>query len=137
MSVHDVIKRREVALTVTRPTQESVQFGYATRESSAVAGVLGHMQPLSDRELRFVPEGMNTLEWWNIWSETELLESDQVTDGTAPTVTVVKHKFWKEGIFYHVQGTRVDDATALTAIINGIGAGVMSLPVGAGVGAHP
>lgn len=113
MPAHDVIRRHAVPLTVTRPTTQTTRYGYVTRQGVAVAGITGHMQPMSDKELRFVPEGMNTQEWWNIWSQGALQVGDQVTDGTAPTVTVVKFKYWKEGVFYHTQGTVVDDQTVL------------------------
>ena len=113
MPVSDVIKRRAIPLTITRPTSVDLQYGFATRQDVVVAGITGHMQPMSDKELRYVPEGLNTQEWWNIWSQGALQVGDQVSDGSAPTVTVQKLKFWREGLFYHTQGTVVDDQTAL------------------------
>ncbi len=113
MPAHDVIRRRAIPLTVLRPDTETPDHGYVTRTGVAVSGVTGHMQPLSDKEQRFVPEGMNTLEWWNVWSQQEIQEGDQVDDGSAPTVTVAKVKYWKEGLYWHAQGTLVTDGTAL------------------------
>ncbi len=116
MSVNDVIRRRAIPLTVNRPDAQSNQFGFVTRTSSAVVGVTGHMQPLSPKELRFVPEAMNTLEWWHIWSLTQLIEGDTITDGTTPVITVIRVERWVEGDFYHAQGALVDDQTALPPV---------------------
>lgn len=107
--VLDTIRDFGVPLTVNRATGETVERGWSTPGRTAVLSVEGHMQPLSDREMRFVPEGMNTLEWHNIWSLQELVEDDLVDDGSAPVVKVVKFKYWKEGPFWHAQGVTVDE----------------------------
>ena len=111
--IADTIRDFSEPLTVLRPTTQTTRYGFTTLVDVSVANVTGHMQPLSDKELRYVPEGINTLEWWNIWSLDELKNGDKVTDGSAPIVTVSKLKAWKEGTFWHVQGVVVDDDTVL------------------------
>ena len=68
------------------------------------------MQPLSPRELRLVPEGMNTMEWHHIWALTAVKVDDLVTDASAVVVKVVKVEYWKEAPFWHAQGVKVEDA---------------------------
>lgn len=110
MSAADVIRRRAVALTVTRIDSETVDAGgNVAQVPAAVAGVTGHMQPLEDKELRNLPEGQLHLDWWNIWALAEIKNGDTVTDGTAPTVRVQGVKYWKEGPFWHGRGAAVTD----------------------------
>ncbi len=113
--VLDTIRDFAELLTVLRPGKEQVTDGYVTPTTVSVAGVTGHMQPMSDKELRYVPEGLNHLEWWNIWALAEIRLRDVITDasGIPPAVTVTKLKVWKEGPFWHGQGVIVDDETAL------------------------
>ena len=112
--ITDTIRDFAEPLTVIRPTDQTTDYGFTNQRGAAVTGVTGHMQPLSDKELRFMPEGLNTQETWNIWSLAEILEGDQVNDDSgSPIVTVIRLKFWKEGAFWHTQGVLVDDATAL------------------------
>ena len=112
--IADTIRDFAEPLTVIRPTDQTTEFGFTTRRGVAVTGVTGHMQPLSDKELRFMPEGLNTQETWNIWSLAEILEGDQVNDDSgSPIVTVIRLKFWKEGAFWHTQGVLVTDETIL------------------------
>ncbi len=134
--VLDTIREFAEVLTVLRPAGEVNTGGYVRRTASAVAGVNGHMQPMDDRDLRYVPEGLNTLEWWNIWSLQEIRVGDTVTDasGLVPVVTVRKRKLWKEGPFWHCQGTIVDDATALTPLYEGTGVATLPAMTGAGAG---
>ena len=111
--VLDTIRDYAEPLTVSRPDAEAETDGYVTVGSSPVAGVEGHMQPMSDKELRLVPEGMNTLEWWNIWTLQEIKERDRINDSASPVVQVQKLKHWKEGPFWHAQGVNVDDVKEL------------------------
>ncbi len=131
--VLDTIRDESVLLTVNRLTGEVVTRSRVQRVLSGVVGVLGHMQPLSPKELRLVPPGLNTLEWWHIWALSELMESDEVTDGTAPTVTVQKLESWKEGPFWHAQATKVTDTAGIPTIIASVGSTTGSSSV-SGVG---
>ena len=117
--VLDTIRDFAEPLTVTRPNREQVTDGYVTPTTISVAGVTGHMQPMSDKERRDMPEGTNTLEWWNIWTLAAIQIGDVITDasGVPPSVTVKKLKPWKEGPFWHGQGVIVDDTTALPALM--------------------
>ncbi len=133
MPVSDVIARRAIALTLLRPVEDAIVDGYVTPTTESIAGTTGHMQPLSGLELRFVPEGMVTLEWWNIWSLDELREADIVTDGNTVAVTVIRVDRWKEGAFYHAQGTKITDYTLLPG---GLGAATI-IPTATATGSHP
>ena len=133
MPVSDVIARRAIALTLLRPVEDAIVDGYVTPTTESIAGITGHMQPLSGLELRFVPEGMVTLEWWNIWSLDELREADIVTDGNTVAVTVIRVDRWKEGAFYHAQGTKITDYTLLPG---GLGAATI-IPTATATGSHP
>lgn len=113
--VLDTIREFSEPLTVNRPDYKNTVDGYVSQTSLAVAGITGHMQPLSPRELRYVPEGDNTLEWWNVWTLAEIKLGDTITDssGLVPTVTISKIELWKEGPFWKGQGVIVDDVRAL------------------------
>ena len=133
MPVSDVISRRAIALTLQRPNEASIVGGYVTPGLGVISGILGQMQPLSPKELRFVPEGTNTLEWWHIWSLSELKENDIVSDAGLQAVTVIRIEFWKEGTFHHAQGTRLIDYTLLPGCL-----GAASFLITAnGTGTHP
>ena len=58
----DTIREESVPLTVNRTTQETQERGHVIPGVTVIAGVEGHMQPLSPKEMRTVPEGMNTME---------------------------------------------------------------------------
>ena len=117
----DTIREVSGPLTVTRATTEVVDRGIVVPGSVPVAGIEGHMQPLSPRELRMVPEGMNTLEWWHVWALQPLVVDDQVTDGSAPVIRLLKIETWKEAPFWHAQGTRVDDDLVRQYLFQGVG----------------
>lgn len=112
----DTIREVSGPLTVTRATTELVDRGITIPGTVPVVGVEGHMQPLSPREMRMVPEGQNTLEWWHVWSLQAIVVDDQVTDGSAPVVKVLRVEEWKEAPFWHAQGVKVDDALVRTII---------------------
>lgn len=114
--VLDTIREFSVPLTVNRTTQETVERGYVIPGTVVASGIEGAMQPLSPKELRMVPEGMNTMEWHNIWTLQEIKEDDLVTDGTAVVVRVMKVEYWKEAPFWHGQGVKVDDEIARTIV---------------------
>lgn len=110
----DTIRDFQELLTVNRPYAESPVDGYVTTSTQSIADVYGHMQPMSDKELRFVPEGMNTLEWWNVWTLSAIQTRDLVSDSSgSPVITIIKFKIWREGPFWHGQGVLVDDDTIL------------------------
>lgn len=131
MAVSDVISRRAVALTVDRPNTETFDGGYGTQSFASVAGVTGTMQPLSPKELRQVPEGQNTLEWWHVWSLTETKVGDVVSNGTSPNVKIVRMEYWAEGAFWHGQGTKLLDNRMLPG---GIAVGTLPTIYGTAVG---
>ena len=117
----DTIREVSGPLTVVRTTKEVVERGITIPQGVPVAGIEGTMQPLSPREMRMVPEGTNTLEWWHIWALQPLVVDDLVTDGFAPTVKVMKIENWKEAPFWHAQGTKVDDNLLRQYLYTGVG----------------
>lgn len=133
MPVSDVIARRAIALTLLRPVEQAIVDGYVTPSTESIAAITGHMQPLSPREMRLVPEGQNQLEWWHVWSMDEIKVDDIVTDAGQPAVTVMRVEYWKEGAFYHAQGTKITDYTLLPG---GLGAAIIEITA-AGVGTAP
>ena len=136
--VLDTIRDFAVPLSVTRLKNEDAVDGFVSLVTESIAGVTGHMQPLSPKELRYVPQGLNTLEWWNIWSLVEIFAQDQVTDGTAPIVTVQKLESWKEAPFWHTQGIVVtDDISFPPSIYIVTGSFLGPYLTGAGVASHP
>lgn len=130
----DTIREHSGPLTVSRTTEETVTRGIVIPGTVSVAGIEGHMQPLSPRELLLMPEGSRTQEWWHIWALQELLEDDFVTDGTAVVVRVVKREFWKEAPFWHVQGVKTNVDLSRIFLLTGIGAPIFPDFTSAAVG---
>lgn len=108
MPVADVIRRNQRPLTLERLGAVAIAAGYAAEGTPTTSEIQGHTQPFSARELRNVPEGQNTLEWWHVWSETEIRVRDRVLfDGRAYTVQRVED--WPEGGFYHAWAVATTD----------------------------
>ena len=131
--IQDTIRDFSEPLTLVRPVEGVIVDGYVTPVTDTIVGITGHMQPLSPKEMRLVPEGQNRLEWWHIWSLSELKVDDIITDGTAIAVTVIRLESWKEGTWWHAQGVRITDYTLLPG---GIGAAIITLTASA-TGTHP
>lgn len=100
-------------MTITRPSVETRDFGFGAKTTAGVSDIKGHMQPLSPKELRNLPPGQSHLEWFHIWTLTEIFVDDRITDGTAATVTVQRVEHWKEGPFWHGHGVKVTDTRKL------------------------
>jgi len=114
--IADVVRRNAIPLTLNRPATETVDArGRVVRGNSSVAGVRGHIQPYSPRELRQLSEGERVLEWYHVWSLIELKVGDRMTDGYTPLVKAVRVEYWKEGPFWHAHATKAIDTTSLPA----------------------
>jgi hypothetical protein len=133
----DTIREVSTILTVNRATTQTVVRGHVIEGRVAVLSVEGHMQPMDDRQLRYLPEGMNTLERHTIWSLQEIVVDDLVDDGSAPTIRVDRVKHWKEGPYWHAQGGKTNDVLLRTEAYELFGDATLPMPVGAGVMAHP
>lgn len=132
----DLLQDFMVPVTLTRPISEAVSVGFVTEIKVPILGATGHMQPLSPRELRNVPEGQNTLEWWNVWSQSEIRVKDIVTEPGKQTVVIQRVETWVEGKFWHAQGTKVTDFTDLpSTYVTGVGSAVGRATV-SGHGGH-
>lgn len=108
MGVLDVIRRHQVTLTLERPGAVSIVDGFAVEGAPTQSQIQAAIQPMSPEELRNVPEGQNTLDWRNVWSQSELRVRDQVIQsGRNFTIQRVEH--WPEGGFYKAQAVAVDE----------------------------
>ncbi len=132
--IRDTIREHSITLTVNRTTEETVVRGYAMPGTTAVANIEGHMQPLSPKELRMVPEGMNTMEWHHIWALDEIKEDDLIDNGSAPVVKVKNVEFWKEAPFWHGQGVVVKDVLIRLKVYEAKGIIALEEMVPVGVG---
>jgi len=108
MALTDLIAEYAVPVTVYRPGVTTTVDGYRTRAPDTVINTEVHFQPMSPKELRNVPEGQNTLEWYVGWSEIELKVKDKIDMGGI-AVTVQRREYWPEGPFWKVQASNVTD----------------------------
>ncbi len=133
----DTIREHSGPLTVSRAESETIQRGYTVPGAIVVSGIEGHIQPLSPKELRLTPAGMNEMEWHHIWALSEIKVDDLITDGTAPAVKVLKLEHWKEAPYWHGQGVIVDDAPSRIFPFQGSSAFTLPILGLVAVGAHP
>jgi len=82
--------------------------GFATETATVASDISAHIQPMGAKELRNVPEGMNTMKWIVIWSEVNLPEKNIVTYGGVE-FTIQKTEFWDDGAFYKAAAVHVED----------------------------
>lgn len=82
--------------------------GYASEAATVASDIKAHIQPMTQKELRNVPEGQNTLQWISIWSEANIHEKATIVYGGA-TYTIQKVEFWDDGGFYKAAAVHVED----------------------------
>ncbi len=104
MSVTRTIRRHSSSKTLIRLNGFTVVNRVNTPNAKTNTTIDVHVQPLSAKELRNVPEGQNTMQWVNMWSLTEIKEQDLID-----VYTVQKVKYWPEGPFWHAQAVRVSN----------------------------
>ena len=104
MSVLGTIRKRSSTQPLIRSMGSTVIDRVNTPNTPLTTTIDVHIQPLSDKELRNVPEGQNTLEWVNIWSVSEIKNKDVIS-----IYTVQKVKYWAEGPFWKAQAVKVTD----------------------------
>ncbi len=106
----EAIESEVVNVTLVRRTAGLNVRGYGTETVDSTTVIKAAIQPMGDRELRNMPEGQNTLEWWNLWSESELRVRDLVTGPQGVQLTIQKIKERHEGVYFRASATRVTDS---------------------------
>ena len=109
MPVKDVIRRRQINVTLSRPASKAVSKGFAQPATLTTSTIKAHVQPLSPKEKRDLPPGQNAIDWRNFWSYlSDLKINDRITTGGV-TYLIKNVIFWDEGEFYQAQGSKVSD----------------------------
>jgi len=104
MSFISVIRKRSKTLPLIRSNGSTFVNRVNTPLPTTNTTISAHVQPLSDKELRNVPEGQNTMEWINIWSLSEIKPKDLIG-----VHTVQKVKYWEEGKYWKAQAVKVNN----------------------------
>lgn len=108
MRLKSVVKSRSVLTSVSRPGAATTADGYRRPGADTVITMYLYIQPMSLKELRNVPEGQNTLSWFNVWSVDPVLVKDKITyNGINYTVQRAIDR--PEGGFYRAQAVKVSD----------------------------
>lgn len=105
-TITKVIRKRAKAVTRLRPGATTTVNGYRTSAAPASDPIQAHIQPMSPKELRNVPEGQNTMEWVSVWSLFDLQENDKIVDGGK---TYEVQRFKDRGDFFKAEAVRVVD----------------------------
>lgn len=105
-TITKVIRKRAKTVTRSRPGATTTVDGYRGTGANTDTSIQAHIQPMTAKELRNVPEGQNTMEWVNIWSLSDLQEGDQIIDG-GKTYEVQRYK--ERGDFFKAEAVRVVD----------------------------
>lgn len=108
-NVVDLLRFHAVTLDIERPGAQTLSGGYASEASPTQLQFDGVIQPLSPIELHNLPEGQGTLEWRNVWSETEIRIRDRITHGSKVYTVHNLENRMDEGGFYKAQAVRSDD----------------------------
>ena len=109
MPVKDVIRKRQINVTLGRPASKTVAGGYAQAAALSTSTIKAHVQPLSPKEKRDLPPGQNAIDWRNVWSYlSELKINDRITTGGV-TYLIKNVIYWDEGEFWQAQGSKVSD----------------------------
>lgn len=108
MRLRSVVKSRSKLSTVNRPGADTTVDGFRVPGADTVLSIDLYMQPMSLKELRNVPEGQNTLSWFNVWAVDALKVKDKITYENE-VYTVQRNIPRPEGGFYRAQAVKVDD----------------------------
>lgn len=109
MSLADIIKARAKPVTITRSSGVTTVNGYRVPSAPVVINQDVYMQSMSRKDLRDVPEGQNTMEWMNVYSELEVKNKDVIAFNTV-NYTVQDIAYRPEGPFYRGTAVKVNDA---------------------------
>lgn len=109
MSVFDVIRRRSKTIAVERRQGLTVVDGFQVPGTPSTFNILGHIQQAQSKDLQNLPEGQRTQDWKVLWTATQLLNADRVTDGGVEYVVQRIEDWSQDGGFYKALMTKVDD----------------------------
>lgn len=108
MSVVDVIRRNSETLAVERRDLAGVTDGFHTENAPTTFNIQGHIQQAQQQDLINAPEGQRTEDSRVLWTETEMLVADRVTESGIEYI-VQSVEFWKQGPFYKAVMVEVKD----------------------------
>lgn len=108
MSVLAVIRRNSEPIAVERRISSPIVDGFQQEAAPTTFNVQAHIQQAQRKDLANLPEGQRTQDWRVLWTETEMITADRVTEaGIEYVVQSVEH--WKQGPFFKALMTEVDD----------------------------
>lgn len=108
MSVLDVIRGNSETIAVERRTASPIVDGFQQEGTPTTFNVQANIQQARRKDLANLPPGQRTQDWRVLWTETEMLTADRVTEaGIEYVVQSVEH--WKQGPFYQALMTKIDD----------------------------
>lgn len=107
MAVASAIRKRAKLHNYKTPQAAVVNEGYAST-TYTLGTIKAHVQPLSGKELRDVPEGQNATDMRNVWSETQMAVRDLIEiDGLDFEIKNVQ--YWDEGRFWWARAAKAKD----------------------------
>lgn len=109
MSVVDVIRRRYVTLAVERRQDITVVDGLQQEGTPDSFNIQGHIQQATQKDMRNAPEGQRAQDWRVLWTETQLLLADRVTQGSVEYTVQTEEDWMALGGFRKYMMTEVDD----------------------------
>jgi len=108
MSVFDVIRRNSETLAVERRVLAGVVGGFQTEAAPTTFNIEGHIQQARQQDMVNAPEGQRTEDWRVLWTGTEMLAADRVTESGIEYI-IQSVEFWKQGPFYKAMMAEVAD----------------------------
>ena len=109
MAIASVLKKRAKSVTLKRPSAGTIVDGFQQPGTPVASTILAVIQPMSAKELRNVPEGQNTVQWYSVWALSQVLVKDVITyEGIDYTIQRAIGR--PEGEFWKASAVHVDDA---------------------------
>ena len=109
MGVFDVIRRRSKTIAVERRTGITVVDGFQVEGTPTTFNIQGHIQQAQPKDLQNQPEGQRTQDWRVLWTATQLLAADRVTEGGVEYIVQSIEDWSADGGFFKALMTEVDD----------------------------
>lgn len=109
MGVFDVIRRRSRTIAVERRQGITVVDGFQVEGAPSNFNIQGHIQQAQQKDLQNMPEGQRTQDWRVLWTATQMIAADRVTDGGVEYVVQQIEDWTQDGGFYKALMTEVDD----------------------------
>ena len=106
--VEDALQEFEETYSLKRFTSDSEALGNITQVFAAAVDFLAVIQPMSDKDLRNVPEGQNSLDWISCWSEVDFALKDLVTYNGID-YEVAKKGRWEETPYFKYSLVSTED----------------------------